>query len=130
RTKTISSDTYSIQIAFAIKRYSNHHIAANIENTGDIENIMETSTNSDISDTIETAIDTEELSIVIDDSSAVLAGNTTYVDDDADSSWYNATQVKTIQEGVANSTAGDTVYVYNGTYYENVEVDATILIVV
>jgi len=49
--------------------------------------------------------------------------NTIYVDDDAASSWYDATHVKTIQEGVNNATAGYTVYVYNGTYREHVTVD-------
>ncbi len=49
-----------------------------------------------------------------------------YVDDDADPSWYNATHVKTIQEGIYNATFGSNVYVYNGTYYENVVVDKTI----
>jgi len=49
-----------------------------------------------------------------------------YVDDDADPSWYNATQVRTIQEGIDNATAGDTVFVYNGIYYENVVVNKTI----
>jgi len=42
-----------------------------------------------------------------------------YVDDDADSSWYNETHVKTIQEGINNVSTGGTVFVYNGTYYEN-----------
>ena len=49
---------------------------------------------------------------------------TVYVDDDAAPSWYDATHVKTIQEGVNNATAGyNTVYVYNGTYNEKVIVD-------
>jgi len=43
-----------------------------------------------------------------------------------DPSWYDATHVKTIQEGVNNATAGNTVYVYNGTYYENVLVNKTV----
>ncbi|MCJ7570581.1 MAG: hypothetical protein MUO82_01710, partial [Candidatus Thermoplasmatota archaeon] len=52
-----------------------------------------------------------------------------YVDDDADPSWYDASHVKTIQEGINNATAGDTVFVYNGTYYENVVVNKTISLV-
>lgn len=43
-----------------------------------------------------------------------------YVDDDANPSWYDETHVKTIREGINNATNGDTVYVYNGTYYENI----------
>ena len=104
-------------------------VTSDSENTGDIENIVETSTNSDMSDAIEIAIDdepiedpvidTEELSVVNDDTSAVLStGNTIEVDDDADPSWYNATHVRTFHEGLANSTAGDTIYIHNGTYTE------------
>ena len=52
-----------------------------------------------------------------------LTGRTIYVDDDRPPEWYNATHVKTIQVGVYNATAGDTVYVYNGTYYDHVTVD-------
>jgi hypothetical protein len=39
-----------------------------------------------------------------------------YVDDDAISSWYDATHVKTITEGIANASAGQTTCVYPGTY--------------
>ena len=45
---------------------------------------------------------------------------TVYVDDDAPPGWYDATHVRTIQEGVDNATGGDTIYVYNGYYPENV----------
>ena len=41
---------------------------------------------------------------------------TVYVDDDAGSSWYDATHVKTIQEGIDNASDTDMVFVYNGTY--------------
>ncbi|KYK31064.1 MAG: hypothetical protein AYK22_02645 [Thermoplasmatales archaeon SG8-52-3] len=51
---------------------------------------------------------------------------TIYVDDDADPGWYDATHVKTIQEGINNATTGDMVYVYSGTYIENVIVDKTV----
>ncbi len=46
-----------------------------------------------------------------------------YVDADADPGWYDATHVHTVQEGVDNASAGDTIFVYNGTYFENVEVN-------
>lgn len=51
-----------------------------------------------------------------------------YVDDNADPSWYDATHVKTIQEGINNATVGDSIYIYNGTYSENVTVDKQVTI--
>jgi len=48
------------------------------------------------------------------------SADTLYVDDDAVPGWYDSTHIHTIQEGINNATFGDTVYVYNGTYYENV----------
>jgi parallel beta-helix repeat protein len=52
--------------------------------------------------------------------------NTIYVDDDAPSEWYDATHVRTIQEGVNNASNGDTIYVFSGFYYEQVVVDKTV----
>jgi parallel beta-helix repeat protein len=49
-----------------------------------------------------------------------------YVDDDAPSDWYDATHVKTIQEGINKATIGDTVFVYNGKYFENIVLDKSI----
>ena len=46
-----------------------------------------------------------------------------YVDDDADPDWYDATHVPTVQQGVDVASTNDTVYVYSGTYYENVTID-------
>ena len=56
-------------------------------------------------------------------------GNIIYVDDDAPPEWYDETHVKTIQEGVNNASAGNTVYVYSGTYYENIVINKTINLV-
>jgi parallel beta-helix repeat protein len=53
-------------------------------------------------------------------------GNTIYVDDDQSPGWYDATHVHTINEGITNATAGDTIYVYNGTYFENVVVNKVV----
>ena len=49
-----------------------------------------------------------------------------YVDDDQIPGWYNATHVKTIQEGIDNATIGQIVYVYNGSYNENVYVNKSL----
>ena len=94
----------------------------NIENTDDMENMVESTSDDNydldyIEDTIVTDVVIEKTIDAIPST-----GKTIYVDDDADPSWYNETQVKTIQEGVNNATTGDTVYVYNGTYYELVTV--------
>ncbi|MDG6219615.1 MAG: NosD domain-containing protein, partial [Candidatus Thermoplasmatota archaeon] len=51
-----------------------------------------------------------------------------YVDGSADPSWYDATHVKTIQEGINNASAGDTVLVSTGTYYENIIVNKSLII--
>jgi parallel beta-helix repeat protein len=63
------------------------------------------------------------------DSRGTGSRGTIYVDDNAPPEWYDATHVKTIQEGVNNASAGDTVYVFNGMYYENVEVGKSINLV-
>jgi len=46
-----------------------------------------------------------------------------YVNDDADPSWYDATHVKTIQEGVNNASIGDTIQVYSGIYNESININ-------
>lgn len=49
-------------------------------------------------------------------------GSTIYVDDDGGEDYTN------IQSAVTAASADDTIYVYSGTYYENVTVDKTITI--
>ncbi|GAF80174.1 unnamed protein product, partial [marine sediment metagenome] len=43
--------------------------------------------------------------------------------------WYDATHVATIQEGNDNAFNGDTVYVWDGTYTENVDIDKKVTII-
>jgi len=49
-----------------------------------------------------------------------------FVDDDEVPGWYNSNHVHTIQEAIDNASAGNRIYVYNGTYNENVIVNKTI----
>jgi len=49
-----------------------------------------------------------------------------YVDDDADQSWYDATHVRTVQEGINNASSNDTVFVYNGIYYEHLIINKSL----
>ena len=49
-----------------------------------------------------------------------------YVDDDAPSTWYDQTHVETIQEGIDKATDGETIFVFNGYYYENVIIQKSI----
>jgi parallel beta-helix repeat protein len=58
------------------------------------------------------------------------SGNIIYVDDDAAPSWYNATHVKTIQEGINNASVGDTIFVYSGRYHENIIVNKSVNLIV
>ena len=105
-------------------------VTSNSENTSDMENIVEISTNSDTSDNIETTsdsdvekpvVDTEELSIVNDANSIVSAtGKTWYVGSGP------GNDSTTIQGGINLAGTGDTVYVYNGAYFENVLVNKTV----
>jgi len=126
----------AIRITPNIEKTNN--IEINIEKNSDIEAIAEKiiSDNNDIEniiDNIETSINNDDRykpdnnnpAIIIKETTGatMLTGVTIYVDDDRPPEWYDATHVKTIQEGVNNATAGDTVYIYNGIYYEHVTVN-------
>ena len=94
-------------------------VTSDSENTSYIKNIIETTIDtSNIKNTINNVLEKSDDIIL-----STRGRGTIYVDDDAPPGWYNATQVHTIQEGVNNATAKDTVYVYNGTYYEHVMVN-------
>jgi parallel beta-helix repeat protein len=56
------------------------------------------------------------------DTAILITRGTVYVDDNAPPEWYDATHVHTITQGVTAAITGDTVYVYNGTYYDHVTV--------
>jgi len=49
-----------------------------------------------------------------------------YVDDDALPEWYDETHVKTINGGMEVAEDGDTVYVFSGTYAEQLYIDKSI----
>jgi nitrous oxidase accessory protein NosD len=65
---------------------------------------------------------------------SVIAANnlqvrTIYVDDDnSEGPWEGSIEYpyRTIQDGINNASSGDTIFVYNGLYYENVSVNKTI----
>ena len=59
-------------------------------------------------------------------SSDYSSNNIIYVDDDATSDWYDSNHVQTIQEGIDVASDGDTVFVYSGTYYENLSIEKSI----
>lgn len=54
----------------------------------------------------------------------------TYVDNDKDPSWYDATHVKTIQEGIDNLTVTGVVNIWDSTYYiENISINKPVSLV-
>lgn len=54
---------------------------------------------------------------------------TLYVDDDAPPEWYNETHFKMIMDAINNSNDGDTIFVYNGTYYEKMNITKSIKLI-
>lgn len=56
------------------------------------------------------------------------AGNDLYVDDDYDSSTpgWQVTHFDKIQDAINATNSGDTIYVYSGTYTENIEITKTL----
>jgi len=54
-----------------------------------------------------------------------------FVDDDADSGWYDSTHVATIQEGLSNATQLELqiVFVYNGYYYGKITINNPIKLI-
>jgi parallel beta-helix repeat protein len=60
-----------------------------------------------------------------------IRGETLYVDDDAvyPGSGTIASPYRYIWQGIENATTGDTVYVFNGTYFENVVIDKAISVI-
>jgi parallel beta-helix repeat protein len=63
------------------------------------------------------------------DPTTLMTRGVVYVDDNQVPGWYDHSHVKTIHEGVANATAGDTIFVYNGTYYDHVTVNKMVSLV-
>jgi len=73
------------------------------------------------------------LSMITTASNSVQTTNkdTIYVDDDnTDGPWYGTLEYpyQHIGDAIENAAEGDTIYVFNGTYYENILVDKTLLI--
>ena len=58
------------------------------------------------------------MTLVTSDENTYLNMADVYVDDDADPSWYDETHVATIAEAISNASAGQSIYIYNGTYAE------------
>ena len=54
--------------------------------------------------------------------STTAQAKTVYVDDDADPSWYNDTQVATVSEAILNASDGDSIFIYDGFYLESTEI--------
>ena len=61
--------------------------------------------------------------MVVDISQPVRGATTIYVDDDGGADY------TTINEALNAASDGDTIYVYSGTYYENVVVDRTLTLI-
>ena len=70
--------------------------------------------------------------IEIKNSASSLSTKTVYVDDDNTEGPWDGTleyPYQYISDGIFNSTEGDNIYVFNGTYYENITVDKPITLI-
>ena len=56
-------------------------------------------------------------------SSDVTPSDVIYVDDNADSNWYDTTHVPTIQSAVSRANDGANIIIYQGTYYGSIFID-------
>ncbi len=59
----------------------------------------------------------------ITSSDKITSNNIIYVDDDGGADYTK------IQDAINNASDGDTIFVYNGTYYENITVDKSIILI-
>jgi len=114
----------------AVANFGTIGVTSDSEIISDIENRVEISSNSDNNDNIETNndLDTEDTTTEKTIDAISSTGTTIYVDDDAEPPYGGTPEhpYRYIQQGIDNATVGDTIYVLNGLYYENVIVNKTL----
>jgi len=69
------------------------------------------------------------INLASDSHNLIVKLNTFYVDDNADSSWYDTTHFRTIMDAINNASDGYTIFVYNGVYFESVTITKSISLI-
>jgi len=109
--------------ATAVANVGTIGVISNSENTSDIKNIIEPTTDDSYIDILDTETDTLDITT----GPLPTTGNIIYVDDDNtagpwDGTWEHPYQY--IKDGISNANPGDSIYVLNGIYYEyNIQVN-------